>query len=135
MTLVDDLQALAQTCDILTFHVPAADATRGLVDRDLLARMKTGAIILNTSRGDVIDEQAMLEAIEEKGLRAGLDVYRDEPGAGQGAFDCRLARHPAVYGTHHIGASTAQAQDAVAEGVVEVVDAYAAGRVMNCVNL
>lgn len=132
---VNSIEDLADRCSVLSFHVPASPETGNLVDEALLARLAPGAIILNTARGDVVDEQALIEAMDGKGIRAGLDVYRDEPAAGEGEFDSPLARHPNVYGTHHIGASTAQAQDAVAEGVVEIIDAFVQGRVLNCVNL
>lgn len=135
MTYVDDLPALARTCDVLSFHVPAADQTRGLVDRHLLGHVQPGAILLNTSRGEIIDEDALIEAMDAKGIRAGLDVYQDEPGRSTGQIDSRLARHPNVYGTHHIGASTEQAQQAIAEEVVRMLDAYQSGEVLHCVNL
>ena len=96
--------------------------------------MRPGAIILNTSRGDLVDEEALLAVIEEKDLRVGLDVYANEPGSGRADFESPLARHPNVYGTHHIGASTEQAQAAVADGVVEILDAFARGEVRNRVN-
>jgi len=131
---VEDLVQMAERADILSFHVPAAADTRQMVNAELLARMKPGAMLINTARGDVIDEQALLSAIEDKGLRVGLDVYDGEPGSGTADFDSELARHPAVYGTHHIGASTAQAQDAVAQGVVEILEAFATGTVLHCVN-
>ncbi len=132
---VNDLNELVDNCDILSFHVPAADDTKGIIGRELLARLRPGAIIINTSRGDIVDEQALIEAMNEKGIRAGLDVYADEPGSGQAKFSSALAKHPNVYGTHHIGASTAQAQNAVAEGVVEIVEAFSDGRVLHCVNM
>ena len=103
--------------------------------RAFLDRMKPGSILLNTSRGDLVDEAALLAALDEKGLRAGLDVYADEPGAATGEWTSRLAQHPHVVGTHHIGASTQQAQDAIAAGVVEIIDAFAQGETPNCVNL
>ena len=131
---VDDLDALAGCCEILSFHVPAAAETAGLVNSDLLARLPDGAVIINTSRGDVVDEDALLEAMDQKGIRAGLDVYAGEPIAGQAEFSSALARHPNVYGTHHIGASTHQAQDAVAEGVVDILTAFGQGTILNCVN-
>ncbi|MDH3376462.1 MAG: NAD(P)-binding domain-containing protein [Gammaproteobacteria bacterium] len=132
---VDSIDELATSCDILTFHVPAAAETKGLIGPALLARMPDGGIILNTSRGDIVDEAALLAAMDKKGLRAGLDVYADEPSAGQAEFCSALAQHPNVYGTHHIGASTAQAQNAVAEGVIEIIDAYVDGDVLHCVNM
>ncbi len=125
---------LAAVSDYLSIHLPAGESTRGLVGESVFEAMKPGAAIINTSRGEVIDESALVRAMDSKGLRAGLDVYLNEPGAGDDRFVSELASHPNVYGTHHIGASTEQAQDAVAEGVVEVIDAFAAGTVLNCVN-
>jgi len=135
VSYADDMEQLAAAGDILTLHVPQSPQTRKLVDAKLLARMKPGAILINTSRGDVVDEAALIRAMDEKGIRAGLDVYADEPGAGEGEFTSALARHPNVYGTHHIGASTDQAQDAVAEGVLEIIAAFADdGKALHCVN-
>ena len=68
-------------------------------------------------------------------MRAGLDVYADEPGSSHGSWDSAVAKHPNVVGTHHIGASTNQAQRAIAAGVVEIVDAFVAGEARHCVNL
>ena len=133
--LVDSLEDLVATSDIVSLHVPATPETESMVDAHLLARMKEGAILLNTSRGDIVDEAALLDALETRGLRAGLDVYLDEPGSGATDWSSKLAQHPNVVGTHHIGASTAQAQKAVAEGVVEIIDAFVHGEILNCVNL
>lgn len=130
-----DLETLAATCDVLSFHVPAHAATEGLVGASLLRHVRPGAVILNTSRGDIVDEAALLEAIESKQLRVGLDVYRDEPGSARAEFASALARHPNVYGTHHIGASTGQAQRAIADEVVEMLVGFEAGEVRNAVNL
>ena len=130
-----DLYDLAKICDILSFHTPASEDTKRLVGAELLAEMKPRSVLLNTSRGDLIDERALIKAMDEKGIRAGLDVYMDEPAVAQGNFDSALARHPNVYGTHHIGASTEQAQAAVAEGVVDIVEAFDQGGVMHCVNM
>ena len=128
------LELLVEHCDIVTFHLPATVQSKGLVDAELLQRMRPGAMLINTSRGDLMDEAALLAAIDAKDLRVGLDVYADEPATGTGPFACALAAHPNVYGTHHIGASTDQAQDAVADGVLEILFAHAEGRSINCVN-
>jgi D-3-phosphoglycerate dehydrogenase len=120
---------------VVSLHLPSNQATTGLVDRDFLAQLKPGAILLNTSRGELVDEDALLEALDERDLRAGLDVYVDEPGSGRAEWTSRLAQHPRVVGTHHIGASTQQAQDAIAAGVVEIIDAFVQGETPNCVNL
>jgi D-3-phosphoglycerate dehydrogenase len=133
--LEDSLEELVATADIVSIHVPATPETDSMFDARMLDRMKEGAILLNTSRGDVVDEAALLDALETRALRAGLDVYPDEPGSGATDWSSKLAQHPNVVGTHHIGASTAQAQKAVAEGVVEIIDAFVRGEILNCVNL
>jgi len=131
---VPDLDTLLGTCDIISLHVPSAAETKGMVDAEFLDKLQPGAIIINASRGDVIDEEALLAAMNDKGIRAGLDVYADEPSAGEGTFSSVLAIHPNTCGTHHIGASTDQAQEAVSEGVLEVINAFVDGNVMHCVN-
>ncbi|MDJ0497848.1 MAG: NAD(P)-dependent oxidoreductase [Acidimicrobiia bacterium] len=130
-----DLESLAASCDVLTFHVPATPETEGLVSRELLALMRPGTVIINTARGTVIDEEALLEVIEEKDLRVGLDVYKGEPGSGDADFASSLALHPRVYGTHHIGASTNQAQVAIADAVIDAIESFQDGELLNCVNL
>ncbi len=133
--MVDSLADLLATSDILTLHVPAGEDTRQLVDADFLDRMRDGAILLNTSRGDVVDETALLAALDAGTVRAGLDVFADEPGSGESTWDSPLGQHPDVVATHHIGASTEQAQQAIAQGVIEIVDAFVAGDARDCVNL
>ena len=133
-TEVPSLGALAERSDFLTLHVPGGAGTKGLVDRDVLARMRPGTVIVNTSRADVIDGSALIEALDTKGIRAVADVFDGEPASGEARFDSPLARHPGVYGTHHIGASTEQAQHAVADGVIDVITAFADGKAINCVN-
>lgn len=131
VSFVDSIETLAETCDVLSIHVPATDDTRHLVGRDLLARVQPGTFVLNTSRGDVIDEDALIEAMDTKGVRAGLDVFDGEPGQSTGTFDSQLARHPNVYGTHHIGASTEQAQQAIADEVVHMIQEFEQGRLLH----
>jgi D-3-phosphoglycerate dehydrogenase len=133
--LVDTLEELVSSSDIVSIHVPANEQTAGLFDASMLALMRPGAILLNTSRGDVVDGAALLEALDSRGLRAGLDVYPDEPSPGTAEWSSKLAQHPNVVGTHHIGASTEQAQRAIAAGVVAIFDAFERGEIENCVNL
>ncbi len=136
ITMVPTLGDLAQSADVVSFHVPLTDATRGIIDRGFLRQLRDGAVILNTSRGELVaDEEALIDAIEAKGLRAGLDVFHNEPGTSAGTFRSALAQHPSVYGTHHIGASTEQAQEAVAAGVIDVIAGHEAGSPENVVNL
>ena len=133
--LVADTAALLKECDIVSIHVPKSPETVGMVDEAFLGQLRDGAIVLNTSRGDMVDEAALLKAMNERGFRAGLDVWPNEPSKSTGEFKSELAKHPSVVGSHHIGASTQQAQEAVADGTVAVINAYAAGAVRNCVNL
>jgi D-3-phosphoglycerate dehydrogenase / 2-oxoglutarate reductase len=133
--LVGSLDSLAGRADVLTVHVPGSAQTAGLIDAHVLSRMRDGSLLVNTSRGDVVDEAALLAELDRGRLRAALDVYADEPAGGSSSWSSAVASHPSVVATHHIGASTEQAQRAVAEGVVEVVAAFARGRVVNCVNL
>ena len=133
-TELPSLGELAEQSDFLSVHVPGGAQTKALVSSDVLTRMRPGAVLVNTSRSDVVDESALIEALDTKGIRAVVDVYDGEPTSGEGRFDSPLARHPNVYGTHHIGASTEQAQLAVADGVANVIAAFVDGNVINCVN-
>jgi len=135
ITMCDSMPELLSSSDVVTLHVPSCEDTRHLVDDGFLGQMRDGAILLNTSRGDVVDERALLAALDAGAVRAGLDVFADEPGSGKGPWDSPLGRHPNVVATHHIGASTEQAQRAIAAGVTEIVDAFVAGEARNCVNL
>jgi D-3-phosphoglycerate dehydrogenase len=97
--------------------------------------MKPGAYLINTSRGSIVDEAALLEAIRTKGIRCGLDVYQHEPAGSKGPFDSALAKAPGVVGTHHIGASTDQAQVAIAHEVIRIVQHFLeSGTALHCVN-
>lgn len=132
---VADVDTLVAGCDVISFHIPATPETTGMINDDLLAKFQDGAILINTARGEIVDEEALLRALDNKGLRAGLDVFNNEPGAAQGEFDSPLARHPRVYGTHHIGASTEQAQNAIAAEVVAMLAEFERGNLRHCVNL
>lgn len=133
--LAPNIETLLGDADIVSLHVPSATGTKGLVDDAFLGLMKDGSMLVNTSRGDVVDPEALIQAMDSRGIKAGLDVWPDEPSQSSGDWISTLAKHSNVVGTHHIGASTAQAQNAVATGTVAVVEAYLAGRVVNCVNL
>ena len=135
VTLCESLAELLASSDIVSLHVPSKSGTRNLVDAEFLEQLRPGAILLNTSRGDVVDEKALLDALDAGAIRAGLDVFADEPGSGQASWDSPIAKHPAVVATHHIGASTEQAQAAIAAGVTEIIDAFMTGEARHCVNL
>jgi D-3-phosphoglycerate dehydrogenase len=126
---------VARVSDAVSIHVAATAETRNLVNAEFLAALKPGAYLINTSRGSVVDETALLTAIRERGIRAGLDVFHHEPPGGTGEFQSAIAREPGVYGSHHVGASTDQAQLAIAHEVIRIVQAYVErGEVPNCVN-
>lgn len=127
---------VARHSDALTVHTALTPDTRGLIGAEVLDALPDGAIVLNTSRAGVVDADALSEALDRKGLRVGLDVFEGEPATKQGALDTPLARHERVYLTHHIGASTAQAQQAVAAEAVRVITVFhTTGTPPNCVNV
>jgi D-3-phosphoglycerate dehydrogenase / 2-oxoglutarate reductase len=127
---------LAGQVDALTLHVALTPETRGLVGEAALSRLKPKAMLVNAARAEVVDGAALRRAIAEKGLRVALDVFDHEPGGAAGAFEDDIVKLPSVYGTHHIGASTRQAQEAIAEETLRIVRAFVErGEVPNCVNL
>jgi D-3-phosphoglycerate dehydrogenase len=126
----------AARSDVLSVHVALAPDTKGLVNSTLLDRLKPGAIIVNTARGEVVDDKALAAAVRQKQLRVGLDVYANEPASASGEFHDDLIGLPGVYGTHHIGASTEQAQEAIAAETVRIIRSFKdTGKVPNVVNL
>ena len=126
---------VAHHADAVTINVAANAETKHLVNVAFLAAMRPGAYLINTSRGSVVDEAALARAIEEKKIRAGLDVFQDEPAGGTGQFAPAIVQAPGVYGTHHVGASTDQAQVAIAHEVIRIVQAFRdTGEVPNVVN-
>ncbi|MFM2095172.1 MAG: hypothetical protein RIS70_2296 [Planctomycetota bacterium] len=133
---VESIDDVFRRADVVSLHVAYHPETRHLVNATRLALMKPGSILINTSRGEVVDQQALRQVVASGGLRAGLDVFDPEPTAGSGAFDDPILDLPSLYGTHHIGASTEQAQDAIADEAVRIVREYLrTGEVLNCVNL
>lgn len=102
--------------DVITLHVPAVEGTIGMIDRESISRMKDGAFIINTSRGEVIDEDALYEGCKSGKLKgAALDVYRQEPYKG------KLLELDNVYFTPHLGAATKEAQARIGQEVIEVL--------------
>jgi len=132
---VDDVEKLIAMSDVITLHVPANAQTKGMFNDKLFGLMKKGAILINTSRAEVIDENALIKAVNEKGIVAGVDVFKDEPEGKDGAVTSKLQNIDGIYVTHHIGASTEQAQDAVAEETVKIIVEFKnTGNVLHCVN-
>jgi D-3-phosphoglycerate dehydrogenase / 2-oxoglutarate reductase len=126
---------VARAADALTINVAANSETKNLVNAEFLAAMKPGAYLINTARGSVVDEAALQRAVQEKGIRVGLDVFQNEPSGSTGEFSSQVVQSPGVYGTHHVGASTDQAQVAIAHEVIRIVQSFmATGEVPNAVN-
>jgi len=126
---------VARLADAVTVNVAATPETKHLVNAEFLAAMKPGAYLINTARGSVVDEAALQQAVRERGIRAGLDVFQNEPAGGTGEFASAIAQAPGVFGTHHVGASTDQAQVAIAHEVIRIVQSFrATGEVPNVVN-
>lgn len=117
---IDDLVAEA---DILTLHCPLTDDTRGMIDARRIAMMKPGASIINTARGELIDQEALIKALYDGHLAgAGLDVYPDEP-----HVDERLLKHPNVMTLPHIGSATVEGREASGEKVIANIQFWVNG--------
>ena len=130
------LHELVERSDVVCVHLPQTVETRRLFNADVFARMKPRAIFVNTSRGGIVDEAALAVAMRERGLRVGLDVFEPEPGEGVAEFRPAIASAGTFAGTHHIGASTEQAQDAILAETVRICREFLqTGRVPNVVNV
>lgn len=131
----ESLLELAKKSDVVTVHISSTPTTEQLIDETFLNAMNNGAIFINTSRGKVIDEAALVTATKEKKLRVGLDVYVDEPITSDGEFSPSIIQQACTYGTHHVGAATQQAQDSISREVLRIITSYKTnGVVPNCVN-
>lgn len=129
-------EAVAEAADIVSVHLALSKDTRAMIGADFFSRMKPGAMFINTARGEVVDYAALETAVKDRGIRAGLDVFPGEPAGATADFASPITALPGVYGTHHIGASTDQAQEAIAAETVRVITAYmTTGKVPNVVNL
>jgi D-3-phosphoglycerate dehydrogenase / 2-oxoglutarate reductase len=119
-----EMDQLLPLCDIVTIHLPATPQTKGLFNKKMFGYLKDGAYLINTSRQDVIVEDDLLEAIKDKNIRYACDVFKGEPEGKSGEVSSKLQNNPNIYVTHHIGASTEQAQDAVAEETINIIKHY-----------
>jgi D-3-phosphoglycerate dehydrogenase len=127
---------LAARCDVVSLHVALTSQTRELASDGFFAAMRPGAVFINTARSELMNPEALARAVREKNLRVGLDVHPGEPDTGSGELRHPLLDLPGVYATHHIGASTRQADNAIADEAIRVVRAFLeGGEVPNAVNL
>jgi D-3-phosphoglycerate dehydrogenase len=136
VTPVRSPEELAAESHIFTVHLDLVERTRGIVDRRVLTALRDDAIFINTARPELVDYDALTELIPEKRLRVGLDVLPDEPATRNGSYDHPILKAGIVYATPHIGASTDQAQTAIAAECVRILRSFLTkGEVPNVVNI
>jgi D-3-phosphoglycerate dehydrogenase len=127
---------VAAASDIVSVHLALSKDTRGILGADFFNAMRPGSYFINTARGELVDQAALVAAMKQKNIRAGLDVFAAEPTTATGEFTDSIAREASVYGTHHIGASTEQAQEAIATETVRIIKSFQqTGQVPNAVNI
>ena len=136
VTMAASPEDAAAVSDVVSLHVAANAGTRHLAGPSFFRAMKPGALLINTSRGSIVDEESLEWAVRTKGIRVAVDVFEGEPRYKKGALEWPLATNKHVYVTHHIGASTQQAQEATSNEAVRVIRTFAEkGFVPNCVNI
>lgn len=119
-----ELDAMLPECEFLSLHCPATDATRGLLDAERIARLPDGAIVVNTARGALVDDDALVEALQSGKLAAaGLDVYNHEPD-----IDPRYRKLENTFLLPHIGSATRETRDAMGFRALDNLDAIFDGR-------
>jgi len=129
-------EEVCRDADVVTVHLAQTAQTKKMFNAALFGAMKPKAIFINTSRGGIVDQEALKRAMKEKGIRAALDVFDPEPEGGKAEFKDDLFAMPGFVGTHHIGASTDQAQDAIAQETIRIINEFATkGVVPNVVNI
>ena len=132
----DSPKDVAADADIVSVHTALNPETRNSINADIFSAMRPGSYLINTARGEVVDQNALVDAIKNRGIRAGLDVFAIEPTSAVAEFNDPIGKEEQLYGTHHIGASTDQAQEAIAAETVRIVEEFkSTGKVPNVVNL
>lgn len=134
---VDSLKKLLSDSDVVTLHVPETAETRNMIDAAAIKRMKHGAMLINNSRGSIVDLDALAEALQDGRIGgAAVDVYPTEPRSGKDEFQCALSGLPSVIMTPHIGGSTEEAQIAIAREVsMKLVGFQDRGTTTSAVNI
>src|SRR6202008_4034833 len=134
--LKESPRAVAEASDVVSVHLALNPETKHLLNAEFFNEMREGSYFINTARGEVVDQQALSAAMRSRGIRAGLDVYAVEPTSSAGEFNDPIVKEEGLYGTHHVGASTDQAQEAIAAETVRIVREFKeTGKVPNVVNL
>ncbi|HEY6804011.1 MAG TPA: 3-phosphoglycerate dehydrogenase family protein [Pyrinomonadaceae bacterium] len=132
----DSPKAVAADADIVSIHTALNPETRNSINAEIFSAMRPGSYFINTARGEVVDQAALVDAMKNRGIRAGLDVFANEPTSAVAEFTDPIGKEEQMYGTHHVGASTDQAQEAIAAETVRIVREFKeTGKVPNVVNL
>jgi len=127
---------VAAAADIVSVHTALNSDTREAINGEIFSAMRPGSYFINTARGEVVDQNALVEAMKNRGIRAGLDVFAIEPSSAVAEFKDPIGKEEHLYGTHHVGASTDQAQEAIADETVRIVREFKdTGKVPNVINL
>jgi D-3-phosphoglycerate dehydrogenase len=127
---------VAGSADVVSIHVALKNETKGLIDQEFFDRMKPGSLFVNAARAEVIDQAALERAVRSGNIRAALDVFNQEPSAGTGPIEAGIFKLDGAIGSHHIGASTDQAQQAIADETIRIITEYKkTGRAPNVVNI
>jgi len=136
VNVVKSIDEMLPICDVLVLTLPATASTKGMVNKTFLSKMKKDAQLINVSRSTITVESDILEHLEaNKGFRYGTDVFDKEPADKSGTFENKLAMHPRVVGSHHIGASTTQAEEAIGDEAYRMILEFAeTNKLPNTVN-
>ena len=127
---------VAAVADVVSVHTALNSDTREAINAEIFSAMRPGSYFINTARGEVVDQNALVEAMKNRGIRAGLDVFAIEPSSAVAEFKDPIGKEEQLYGTHHVGASTDQAQEAIADETVRIVREFKdTGKVPNVINL
>jgi D-3-phosphoglycerate dehydrogenase len=136
VTRANSPEHLAEISDFVSIHVALTPETKGMIGEAFFAKLRGGSVFINTSRAEVVNQSELEKAVSEKKIMAGLDVFDEEPAGAEGEYSGSLKDNAYVYATHHIGASTDQAQEAVAAETVRIVKEFAnTGLAPNTVNI
>jgi len=136
VTRVNSPSELAKVSDIFSVHLDLTERTRGIVDKKVLSQLRPGALFINTARDELVDYDALLEVIPQKNLRVGLDVLPNEPQTRNSTYRHPILEAGLVYAVPHIGASTDEAQIAIANETVRILRSFLTkGEVPNVVNI
>src|SRR6476659_10236147 len=127
---------VAAAADVVSVHTALNSDTREAINGEIFSAMRPGSYFINTARGEVVDQNALVEAMKNRGIRAGLDVFAIEPTSAVAEFKDPIGKEEQLYGTHHVGASTDQAQEAIADETVRIIREFKdTGKVPNVINL